>query len=156
MIDVSNVSISSGYHCPKCGDRLVPVMVATNPLNREFTCFKCNKSYTESELLSVSTTTIRDAERVTLSESRFDTKLLYNMLKGEFEGCELCKGAKYLSCTLHSEKPYRDGILVTEIRDDGGGAADIEYCPVCGRPLTDESLMKLAEKISNVLEDKLG
>lgn len=81
--------------------------------------------------------------------------MLDTRLKDEFEGCELCKDAKYLSCTLYSEKPYRDGILVTEIRDDDGGAADIEYCPVCGRPLTDESLMKLAEKLSNILEDEL-
>lgn len=81
--------------------------------------------------------------------------MLDTILKDEFEGCEFCKDAKYLSCTLCSEKPYRDGILVTEIRDDDGGATDIEYCPICGRPLTDESLMKLAEKLSNILEDKL-
>lgn len=156
MIDVSNVSISSGYHCPKCGDRLVPVMVATNPHSREFTCFNCNKTYTESVILSSSISAIRDDGSTEVLNFEVDKQSLYNILKDEFEGCELCKDAKYLSCTLYSEKPYRDGILVTEIRDDDGGAADIEYCPVCGRPLTDESLMKLAEKISDVLEDKLG
>lgn len=153
MIDTSDISVRSGPYCPKCGDRLVPTIIATNPPSQEYKCFKCGETFTELDLLSqlITTIDIDDSEPV----FTFDTKLLYNMLKGEFEGCELCKGAKYLSCTLHSEKPYRDGILVTEIRDDDGGAADIEYCPVCGRPLTDESLMKLAEKISSILEDEL-
>lgn len=156
MIDTRDISVRSGPYCPKCGDRLVPTVIATNPPIQEYTCFRCNKSYTESELLSQSIIMIRDDERVKVSESIVDKQLIYNMLKDEFEGCELCKGVKYLSCTLYSEKPYKDGILSTEIRDDDGGAADIEYCPVCGRPLTDESLMKLAEKISNILEDKLA
>lgn len=153
MIDTSDISVRSGPYCPKCGDRLVPTIIATNPPSQEYKCFKCGKTFTELDLLSqlITTIDIDDSEPV----FTFDKDAIYNVLKDKFEGCELCKGAKYLSCTLCSEKPYRGGILVTEIRDDDGGAVDIEYCPVCGRPLTDESLMKLAEKLSNILEDKL-
>lgn len=155
MADIETISISSGPYCPKCGDRLVSTVIDTDPPSYKYICFKCGSTYADSELLNQLITPTDKNGGVTAELSKVIKDKVLDALRNRFEGCELCKGAKYLTCTLYSEKPYRDGILVTEIRDEDGGAADIEYCPVCGRPLTDESLKKLADKIFEILEETL-
>ena len=52
-----------------------------------------------------------------------------------FRGCEVCKGAKYVTGSVSAVAPHDDQ---HEIETDAEG--DFDFCPVCGRPITDEAV----------------
>ena len=59
-----------------------------------------------------------------------------------FRGCEVCKGAKYVTGSVSAVAPYDDQ---HEIETDAEG--DFDFCPNCGRPLTDEAVEMVMERM---------
>ena len=66
-----------------------------------------------------------------------------------FRGCEVCKGAKYVTGSVSAVAPYDDQ---HEIETDAEG--DFDFCPNCGRPLTDEAVEMVMERLE-ALKDGL-
>lgn len=74
--------------------------------------------------------------------------------RSRWEGCGLCKGAKniYGSDITAFCGTSEDGTanIYTECEQD---EMDFEYCPNCGRPLTEEAWAELEWRISGVREN---
>ena len=66
-----------------------------------------------------------------------------------FRGCEVCKGAKYVTGSVSAVAPYDDQ---HEIETDAEG--DFDFCPNCGRPLTDEAVGMVLERLNKLEETK--
>lgn len=62
--------------------------------------------------------------------------------RSKWQGCEVCKGAKYVSGWVSAVAPIDSG-HDCETRAEG----DFDYCPVCGRPLTDEAWVELERRL---------
>ena len=75
-----------------------------------------------------------------------------------WSGCEYCTGdvndRPYLD--LHSKRYYIDefGILTDENEDNS--ISELNFCPVCGRPLTDEALEIAMERLEALESDARG
>ena len=69
-----------------------------------------------------------------------------------WSGCEYCTGdvnyRPYLD--LHSKRYYIDefGILTDENEDNS--ISELNFCPVCGRPLTDEAVEMILERMEKI------
>lgn len=62
-----------------------------------------------------------------------------------WEPCKLCGGAKYVYGHASAVVPSGDkGQIETEVE------GDFDYCPECGRPLTDEAWAELEKRLSGV------
>ena len=62
-------------------------------------------------------------------------------------GCELCRGAKFVSGIAYSEKEEsHNGVQAVSFSDEGADC-DFEYCPYCGRPLTEKAKAELKNKL---------
>ena len=66
-----------------------------------------------------------------------------------FRGCEVCKGAKYVTGSVSAVAPHDDQ---HEIETDAEG--DFDFCPVCGRPLTDEAVEMVMERLEELSNGK--
>ena len=62
-----------------------------------------------------------------------------------FRGCEVCKGAKYVTGSVSAVAPHDDQ---HEIETDAEG--DFDFCPNCGRPLTDEAVQMVMERLNKL------
>ena len=67
------------------------------------------------------------------------------MVKRMFPGCEVCKGAKYVTGSVSAVAPYDDQ-HETETYAEG----DFDFCPNCGRPLTDEAVEMVMERMEEM------
>ena len=65
-----------------------------------------------------------------------------------FRGCEVCKGAKYVTGSVSAVAPHDDQ---HEIETDAEG--DFDFCPVCGRPLTDEAVEMVVRRLEELHEN---
>lgn len=66
-------------------------------------------------------------------------------------GCGLCEGAKYVSGSASAVKPY-DGQEEDEIEtyvDE-----DFDFCPGCGRPMTDGAVKMVMERLEALRDEK--
>ena len=61
--------------------------------------------------------------------------------------CNFCAGAKYITGTVTSVYPLSETRQQETLAE-----GDFDFCPVCGRPLTDEAVEMVMEKINNMEE----
>ena len=59
-----------------------------------------------------------------------------------WSGCGFCKSAKYVTGAVSAVAPY-DANHEIETAAEG----DFDFCPVCGRPLTDEAVDMVMERL---------
>ena len=85
------------------------------------------------------------ALQVALTSLRGPTR---EMVKRMFPGCEVCKGAKYVTGSVSAVAPYDDQ-HETETYAEG----DFDFCPNCGRPLTDEAVEMVMERLEALKDE---
>lgn len=71
------------------------------------------------------------------------------MLERMFSGCEVCKNAKYVTGSVSAVAPYDDQ-HETETYAEG----DFDFCPNCGRPLTDEAMDIMLRRWKEILYEE--
>ena len=59
--------------------------------------------------------------------------------------CEVCKNAKYVTGAVSAVAPHD---AYHEIETDAEG--DFDFCPVCGKPLTDEAVEMVMERLEGM------
>ena len=59
--------------------------------------------------------------------------------------CEVCKNAKYVTGAVSAVAPHG---AYHEIETDAEG--DFDFCPVCGKPLTDEAVEMVMERLEEL------
>lgn len=62
-------------------------------------------------------------------------KISREQLEKVWPRCEVCKNAKYVTGAVSAVAPHD---AYHEIETDAEG--DFDFCPVCGKPLTDEAV----------------
>lgn len=60
-------------------------------------------------------------------------------------GCVVCKNAKYVTGAVSAVAPHD---VNHEIETDAEG--DFDFCPVCGRPLTDEAVDMMLKRMEEI------
>ena len=70
------------------------------------------------------------------------------MVERMFRGCEVCKDAKYVTGSVSAVSPYDDQ-HETETYAEG----DFDFCPNCGRPLTDEAVDMMLERLEEIINE---
>ena len=63
-------------------------------------------------------------------------------------GCVVCKNSKYVTGAVSAVAPHD---AHHEIETDAEG--DFDFCPVCGRPLTDEAVQMVMERLEVLKDD---
>ena len=63
--------------------------------------------------------------------------------------CEVCKNAKYVTGAVSAVAPHD---AYHEIETDAEG--DFDFCPVCGKPLTDEAEEMVMERWEALKDDQ--
>lgn len=63
--------------------------------------------------------------------------------------CEVCKNAKYVTGAVSAVAPHD---AYHEIETDAEG--DFDFCPVCGKPLTDEAVEMVMERLEALKDGK--
>lgn len=93
----------------------------------------------------------QEVSRRALDETEYKGKTLREWVEllAYFDtwGCELCSGAKFVSGIAYSEKVKdgANGVQAVSFSDEGADC-DFNYCPNCGKPLTDRARKELENK----------
>ena len=87
---------------------------------------------------------VTEAMKVALSALRPVSR---EQVEKVWPGCVVCKNAKYVTGAVSAVAPHD---AHHEIETDAEG--DFDFCPVCGRPLTDEAVQMVMERLEALYE----
>ena len=62
--------------------------------------------------------------------------------------CNFCAGAKYITGTVTAVYPVSETHQQETLAE-----GDFDFCPVCGRPLTDEAVDMVMERLKEVISE---
>ena len=62
--------------------------------------------------------------------------------------CNFCAGAKYITGEVAADCPVSE-----THRQETLAEGDFDFCPVCGRPITDEAVQMVMERLEKMKDD---